>query len=326
MSASYTRRQWLATAAGTAAALSARPAMLAADKPLRGIFIIVATPYTESNQIDYEDLAREIDFLDRCGVQGMVWPQLASDYPRLTNEERRRGMEVIAKAAKGKKPALVFGVQGANTKVAMSFVEKAESLAPDVLIAIPPTEAKTLDDFRSYYRAIARNTRRPLFIQTTGGAKGITPDIPFLVDLAKEFPHASYVKEEAEPVLQRMSQLAEHRPTIKGIFSGKAGRAMLYEMRLGFDGTMPGAPYSDIYAQIWNHYQAGDKDKAREIFAKLLLMIDLDQQVPGTRQYIMKRRGVFKTTASRRLEVNLSKEAIQEIEFRYQALTPYLKA
>ena len=66
---------------------------------MRGVFIIMATPYTASDAVDYEDLAREVDFLDRCGVQGMVWPQLASEYSKLTREERLRGMEVIAKAA-----------------------------------------------------------------------------------------------------------------------------------------------------------------------------------------------------------------------------------
>ena len=30
----------------------------------------------------------------------MVWPQLASEYSKLTKEERMRGMEAIGKAAK----------------------------------------------------------------------------------------------------------------------------------------------------------------------------------------------------------------------------------
>jgi hypothetical protein len=113
---------------------------------MRGVFIIMATPYTESDAVDYEDLAREVDFLDRCGVQGMVWPQLASEYSRLTKEERLRGMEAIGKAAKGKKPALVLGVQGPNKAAALAYLEKAESVGPDAIIAIPPTEAKSLDD------------------------------------------------------------------------------------------------------------------------------------------------------------------------------------
>jgi dihydrodipicolinate synthase/N-acetylneuraminate lyase len=309
------------------AALAPRLSAVAGhDKPMRGIFIIMATPYTASKAVDDEDLAREVDFLDRCGVQGMVWPQLASEYARLTKEERFRGMEVIAKAAKGKRPALVLGVQGANKAAMLAYAEKAESLAPDALIAMPPTEAKSLEEYRDYYRALAHATSRPVFIQTTGGAKGLVPEIDFLVGLAKEFPNCGYIKEEYQPVVERMLELARHRPAIKSVFSGSAGKGMLYEMRLGFDGTMPGAPYSDIYAQIWSLYQNGKQDQARDLFGRLMLIVNTDQQIPGTRPYIMKKRGVFKTTVSREKPVDLSREAMAEIDFNFEALKPFLKA
>src|SRR5207247_8069403 len=136
----YTRRQLLAGM--SVAALGPRLAAAAPrEKAMRGVFIIMATPYTASDAVDYEDLAREVDFLDRCGVQGMVWPQLASEYASLTREERLRGMEVLARAAAGRKPALVLGVQGANLEAALEYLRAAEKLAPDALIAIPPREA-----------------------------------------------------------------------------------------------------------------------------------------------------------------------------------------
>src|SRR3954452_4504513 len=178
----------------------------------------MANPYTEANAVDFEDLAREVDFLDRCGTHGMVWPQLASEYSKLTREERLRGMEVIGKAAKGKKPALVLGVQGPNKAAALAYLEKAHLAEPDAIIAIPPTEAKSLDDFREYYRALARATKRPLFVQTTGGAKGVIPTTELLVELAKEFPNCGYVKEEQTPVIERMQALAKHRQVIRSIF------------------------------------------------------------------------------------------------------------
>ena len=128
-----TRRQFLGCVA--AGSLYARFGF-SASKTLRGIFIILATPYADNKAIDYEDLATEVDFMDRCGVQGMVWPQMASEYMRLTREERFHGMEVLAKAAKGKRPALVLGVQGANIEAALEFARRAEALEPDALIAI----------------------------------------------------------------------------------------------------------------------------------------------------------------------------------------------
>ena len=319
------RRHFLLQAAGAAVALAA-PATEPGAKPLRGIFIIMATPYTESGAVDFEDLEKEVVWLDRCGVQGMVWPQLASEYMTLNKDERMRGMEVIARAAKGKRPAVVLGVQGPNTAAALEYVRHAESLSPDAIIAIPPTEAKSLDDFRDYYRAIARAARRPLFMQTTGGARGVVPTLEFMMDLARELPNFRYVKEEHEPVIARMTELAKHRDLFQGVFSGAAGRGMMYEMGLGFDGTMPGAPLSDIYAQIWSLYQSGQREKSRDLFSKLLLMLNTEQQIPATRRYVMQKRGVFKTMVSRRDKSTLTPEAIREIEFQFEALKPYLKA
>ena len=321
----FTRRQLIA-GMGMAALSSRLSTAAPSGKPLRGVFVIMATPYTEANAVDNEDLAREVDFLDRCGIHGMVWPQLASEYSKLSKEERMSGMEAIGKAAKGKKPALVLGVQGPNKAAALAYLEKAHLAEPDALIAIPPTEAKSLDDFRDYYRALARATKLPLFIQTTGGAKGVIPTTEMLVELANEFPNCGYVKEEQTPVIERMQALAKHRPAIKAIFSGAAGKGMLYEMRMGFDGTMPGACYSDIYAQIWNLYQAGKQDQARELFGRLLVLINMEAQAPGTRQYIMKKRGVFKTTLSRQKEGQLSAVAMAEIDYNFEGLKPFLKA
>ena len=67
---------------------------------------------------------------------------------------------------------------------------EVERLGPDALIAIPPTEAKTIDDFRNYYRALARVSKRPIFVQTSGGAKGIAPDIDTLVGSARAYVNA----------------------------------------------------------------------------------------------------------------------------------------
>ena len=313
------RREFLPALAG--AALAQPPQA----KPLRGIFPILATPYTEKKEVDYEDLAREVEFLDRCGVQGMVWPQLASEYAQLSVQERMRGMDTLAKAARGKRAALVLGIQGPNTAQALDYARKAEELAPDAVIATPPGQGRSLDEVREYYSALARAVKRPCFIQTTGGAKGLNLPVDFIVSLAREFPNLVYVKEELEPVLERMRQLDAARPVIRGIFGGRAGRAMLHEMRLGMDGNMPGSAYADIYVQIWSLYQGGRQAEARDLFARLMLMINVAEQAPSVILYILHKRGVFKTIQSRQKSVELSRAQIEEIEFCWAALKPYLK-
>mgnify|MGYP001026924920 CR=1 FL=1 len=323
MTTTYTRRQILAAlAAGSTFTVRLNAS---GKKPLRGVFPIVATPFTEAKAVDFDDLAKEVDFLDRCGVHGMVWPQLASEYWLLTKEERFRGMEALDRAMKGRRPALVLGVQAPNTGAMLEYARHAEKLGPDAMIAIPPAEAKTLDDFLDYYRALARVTKRPIFIQTSGGAKDIDPKVEALVALAREFPNCAYVKEEYPPIIPRMIELARNRPPMRGVFSGNHGRGWMHEMRLGLDGTMPASPLADVYVRVWDLYQAGRREEALEVFSKLLLLINLDGEIPGTLRYIMKKRGIFKTTVSRLSDARLSPEAIEEIEFTFAALKRYLR-
>lgn len=327
MSTGTTRRELLTAAA----ALTAWPA-IAAEQPktkeLQGAFIILSTPFSAAKEIDYEDLAGEVAFLDRCGVQGLVWPQFSSELVKLTQQERMRGMEVLAKAVRGRQPVLVLGVQGADTAEMLEYAQHAESLAPDAMIAIPPTSAKSLADYRDYYRALCKLAKRPVFTQTSGGAPGLELTVDFMVDLAREFPNFGYIKEEHDPVIARMRALIAHRPDpVKRVFGATFGAGSLYEMRVGSDGTITGgAMYADIYAQLWNLHRQNNMAGKRELFSKLSLMLNLDHDIPGTRLYLMKKRGIFKTTASRLKDTAVSPEEIAEIEYRFEALKPFLRA
>jgi len=322
--ASVSRRAFLAALAGAAVSTHGGAA---SDKPLRGIFVIAATPYTDSKAVDYKDLAREIEWLDRCGAHGIVWPQRASEYYLLSAEERLRGFDVTADAAKGKKSAVVFGVQGKDTQEAMKYLEHVEKLSPDALIAIPPEKATSLEDYRSYYRTLATATKRPIFIQTTGAGdhQPFVMPVSFILELAAEHPNLGYVKEEQAPVLERMAELQAHKPPMKSVFSGHAGKGMLAEMAQGSDGTMPGASYTDVYVQIWDAWQAGDRERAREIFAHLLPLINLDDLAAQGYQYMLYRRGVFRTPISRGVRGKLTPALTAEIDYAFAELKPYLR-
>ena len=324
-----TRRECLLTLASAATLPHVRlHAQSASAKPMRGAFMILSTPYTSSGPVDYEDLAGEVDFLDKVGVEGMVWPQNSSEQAYLTEDERMRGMEILASAARGKRATLVLGVHADDTQGMLRYARHAEALEPDAMIAIPPNNAASQDDYREYYRALCRTTSRPVFIQTSGGTRGMPPSVELIVELAREFPHFGYVKEEHEPVFERMKALAAQRPNpIKSVFGASYGRAWTYEMRLGLDGTMTGGVmYADVYARIWDLYVERKSDEIREVFSKLLLMLNLDRHIPGVRLYVLKKRGIFKTTKSRRGEYSFPPEAVAEIEHNFEALRPYLKA
>jgi hypothetical protein len=111
-----------------------------------------------------------------------------------------------------------------------------------------------------------------------------------MVDLAREFPHVAYVKEESAPLVERMTAELARRPPLKGIFGASFADGWLYEMRLGLDGVMTGmAMYADLMARMWELHVRGEADALRDAYSRFLLMRNLNEQIPGVDLYVMKK-------------------------------------
>ena len=318
-----------------------------ADPKIQGPFLILSTPFTASGAVDFNALAKQACFVDWCGCPGMIWPQSGDSVDLLTTDEKLQGMEVLAKAARGLRTALCLGVQGKDTAEMLDFAKHAEKLAPAAIISRPPDSGKTLDDMRQYWRALASITKRPVILQTTGGVayKGPVPSLQLLTELAKELPNFGYVKEEANPVIPRTRALLAASPPIRRVFSARGGLGWLYESRLGTEGLITErAIYADVLTRIWQLQQSGSDPAAlRDAYSRFLLMTNLSTTHPGgglrgIQLYLWKKRGVFQTMVSRHYgpgrtvpaspvfsELELSKEDVAEIEYRFEALKPYQK-
>ncbi len=263
-------------------------------KRLAGIYPIMQTPFSESNALDLEALAKQVKFLDRCGVHGMVWPQLASEWSELSRDERITGAETIVAAAKGLKPKVILGVQAPDVDGAVQYARHADKLGPDGIIALPLPDQKNLDALAAYYRAIARVCARPLFVQAIGNMS-----VEFILKLAREIPSLRFVKDEAGHTLSRISAYRKIDKSIS-IFTGGHGRSMLDEMARGSAGTMPAAGFADLYVQVWDLWKAGKRPQAMDAFGRVGLLITQVQAygLPSLK-YLLQQRGVFTNTRCR---------------------------
>lgn len=338
MSTLFSRRDCLKTLGMAAVAAHVPHTLYAAGaaKPMRGVFIILNTPFTTSGEVDWEDLEREVAFVDRGGCHGVVWPQGSSSVATLTREERLRGMELLARTVQGKRVTLALGVQGKDTAEMLDYTRRANALGSDAVIAMPPTTGRSLDDYRAYFRALGGATTRPTIVQTSGGARDLYPSVELIVELAKEFPHMAYVKEESPPLLERMQAELAARPVMQGIFGASFATGFLYEMRLGLDGVVTGmGMYADLMARMWNLHEQKQYDQVRDAYSRFLLMRNLNESIPGTDLFVMKKRGIFKTAVRRTsapapgvpaklTEVKPTPTELEEIEYRLAALKPFL--
>ncbi|MEZ5357019.1 MAG: dihydrodipicolinate synthase family protein [Bryobacteraceae bacterium] len=320
------RRHFLRILGSAAVAL---PGFAGVSKPLRGIFPIMQTPYTPDDKIDMPVLAKQVGFLEKCGVHGMVWPQLASEYYNLTHDERIAGAEAILAAGKDVKPALVIGVQAQQAAEAAEFARHATKHGANALIALPPREETDWNRISAYYKTIGEATPLPLFVQAIGKVS-----VENIIDLSRAVPTLRYIKDEAGPVLMRISEVKKKAPELHP-FTGGHSRTLVDEMMRGSEGSMPAAGWADLNAAAWDAFHAGDRDKALELTGKsLLCVLAAESYGLGAIKYVLHLRGVFPTYTVRQGKTHpnensktspLDENAKRSIQAVYEHVKPYLK-
>jgi 4-hydroxy-tetrahydrodipicolinate synthase len=293
-------------------------------EPYRGVFIIMQTPFLDSGEMDGDSLRRETDFLVRCGVHGLVWPAGAGETDSLTHEERVEYSKVVVDECRGRIPVAI-GVHAPNKEEAVEYAKQAEAIGADAMLALSQTDdTEDLAVLTEYFTAITQASKLPLIIQVS--SKALTVD--YLIDLAKKLPTFRYVKEEQRPVPPRIDRYVAEAKGLLTPMTGGGSRNLLNEMARGSCGTMPGAGFGDVQAQIWDLYDSGQKDKARDLFAKMLMMAVLELHTGYVVQKeILKRRGVFTTTKMRAPEQQRPMDAgdQRELDAIFEVLKPYFR-
>jgi 4-hydroxy-tetrahydrodipicolinate synthase len=259
----------------------------------RGIYAVLQTPVTADGELDEESLRREVAFDIRAGAHGLVFPVLGGEFQYMSDRERQRLAEVVVGEAAGQIP-VVIGVAAPVAAIAAEHARHAAQIGADAVIALPPyLSAGTQEEVLAYYRAIAQAAQRPVFVQNT--APALSPTL--IARLLREVEHVHYIKEEMSPSAHNISALlGQVGPECWGVFGGALGRWMISEMRRGASGFMPAAEVPDVYAQIWDAFQAGDEPKARAIFNLLLPLVNLEMLL-GMQvcKEVLVRRGVIRT-------------------------------
>jgi dihydrodipicolinate synthase/N-acetylneuraminate lyase len=302
------RRQFISTVAATGSSLLIGQAFATPDARFEGIFPIVQTPFKDTGALDTDTLANEVQFLHRMGVQGMTWPQNASEWSLLTPDERFAGAEAIVHANKAApaatRPSVVIGVQAATAEAALPFARHAEKIGADGIIAIPFNNGVGKDENKQveYYAAIGSASSKPLVVQAIGDIS-----VDLVLRMAKQIPTIQYVKDEAGVTLPRLTEYARREQKLRGVFSGKHGPTFLEELARGACGNMPAAGFADLYVETWKAWKAGKQNEAEDLFSKTLLLI-LDAQTYGVagQKYILQLRGVFPNSKCRRDQNNVA--------------------
>ncbi len=315
------RRTFLQLITSGSLSLAAQPAN-STEKQLRGVFPIAQSPFTDSDKLDIDSLVEQLRFIDRGGVHGFVWPQLASEWSTLSESERMEGGEALGTAAKKLRPALVLGVQAPTTEAAVRYAKHAKKVGADAIISLPPKDEKDTQAIVAYYKQVGGATDLPLFAQAVGNMSVAT-----LIEMYKSIPTFRYVKDEAGQPLFRVRELREQSSDHLKVFTGMHGRTMIDEMKRGFSGTMPAASFADLYATAWDLWQEGKQKESMDMFGRASMLIG-EVGVYGIEslKYILQLRGVFQTYRTREKPNNLDENGKELIRQMLSYVKPWLTA
>lgn len=281
---------------------------------MRGIYAIPSTPFDERGQLDEEGLRRIVDFCIGCGAHGLVSPVNASEFSKLSDEERLRVMRIVVEQTAGRVPVVV-GVAGLSTEHAVLFSRYADELGADAVIAMPPYVNKVDEEgIFAYYQGISRVVRVPIFVQNCPPPVGTELSVNVLARLVKEIDHVEYIKEETFPSTHKLSIVRELAgPKLKGVFGGAGCRYLLLEHPRGSAGNMPGCHITDVCVQLWDALERGDRAEAKRIYGLMSPLFALEMQCPGViYKEVLRRRGVIRCAFVR----NVSSKAMDVEDHR----------
>ena len=287
---------------------------LFAAAQIGGVFPLLCTPYAEDGSLDCATLAKEAAFVADCGANGIIWPAAKDALDYLSPDEEQRGLAAIAAALDGRDIWFSPCCPGTNTAdvlrratVAESIAAKHPSLKTTMLVRMA-NDAKGDADYERQYDALAAATKLPVIIQTYNG-KSPMPSAKLLIDLARRHPETyGWYKVEGtgKEIVPCMKALVAAKPAVKTVFTGWGGRDWLYHYRrVGTRGVITQRPmYADLLVKIGRALERDD-GSADELFAKFIYLRNLEDAIPapemrGWNLYVLKKRGVFRNTLSRR--------------------------
>jgi len=271
------------------------------DKPWRGVFPIVVTPFTESYELDEKGLRDLVHFCLRAGVQGLVGPANASEFSTLSDDERKRWLEIVTSEANGQVPVIASATCG-HALPAIDLSRFAQKLGAQGIMSMPPhVQHPDAEGCYAYYQALSEALDIPIMVQNYIGPIGTPMSPSLLARMCKELPRVQYIKEETFPSSRMLSAtIAAAGKVCKGIFGGQGGLYLVDEYRRGSVGNMPACEIPDVQVVLWNKLEAGDMAGARAMFNTVLPLINYERQYGvGVYKELLYRRGIIATRVCR---------------------------
>ena len=291
------------------------------DHTASGVYAIAATPFLPDGALDYTSVDRLTDFYLESGVSGLTILGIMGEAPKLEPEE---SIAIIKQVVGRADVPVVVGVSAPGFAAMRSLARKSMDMGAAGVMIAPPPALRTDDQIVTYYAQ---------------AVEAIGDDIPFVLQdypltltvvmtpgviqrIVNDNPSCVMLKHEDWPGLEKISKLRAWQTSGDlrriSILCGNGGLFLDFEMDRGADGAMTGYAFPDMLVDTVKLSQAGERDKAHDLFDAHLPLIRYEQQQGvglGVRKYVLQKRGAIAHDTQRKPAPQLSAQAKLEVDY-----------
>ncbi len=152
---------------------------------LHGVFPYLVSPVDERGRVKEDVLTRLVDDLIDAGVHGLTPLGSTGEFAYLSRDQRRRIVEVVVQAARGRVP-VIAGVASTATVDAVEQAQAYARLGVDGILAVLEAYFPINEDgVVAYFSAVAQATPLPVVLYTNPQFQRSDLSLPALERLAR---------------------------------------------------------------------------------------------------------------------------------------------
>ena len=263
-------------------------------KKLNGLFPILLTPFTDDMNVDFDTLAKLVEYYRKSHVDGLTCLGEVSEVDLLNEEEKRSILQRVIEAVHGEMPIIAGAGRGSINPTKAAVKEAFNLGASAVLVPPPKVQAMKGEEIYDYYVQLDDVSKESIIILDNPSLGYPLISVDTVTRLVNDSRNIKGIKVEEQPSILKIVALRKSLGDSVAIYGASHGRSLFWEMERGIDGVITSAPIPSHMLRIWELFHEGERGKAYEAFLASLPMAYFMQERPvAVKKEILRHLGIF---------------------------------
>ncbi len=245
---------------------------------IKGVIVVMTTPFKSNFELDEEGVKKQTRFLVDSGIKngsGLLVPTGSTgECPMLTDEERRKVVQLVKEKAKDEVP-VVAGCNHTDTRVVIKLVHYAEEVGADGVMISPPYYWMPSEEIvLNHYKTIARETNLGIIVYNNWFASQFDIPVETMTKLA-EIPNVVALKECTPNIpkfIRMMTALGDKISIVNGSGTAHEPACSVVGSRGFISGEANFIPRTSV--EIYQVMEQGDYAKALKLCRRIAPLVD----------------------------------------------------